>query len=130
MQKLFSFLAVLFALFSVATPVKAQAPDASMYSTGVVLSIDQQTEYVHGDVTQYVQKVSLKNDTTGIVTQVTVGSEQIPVSKEQLYSVGQRVVVVDQDTFEGLKETVIADQYRLPALIGLAVVFILIVVVV
>lgn len=128
MQKFILSLFLLVSLLFAALPVRAQVPEASTYSTGVVVSVDQQTEFVQADVVRYVQKVSLKNDKTGVFVSVTVGSEQIPVSKEQLYSVGQRVVMIDQPTYDGQTETVIADQYRIPVLVGLAIVFALIVV--
>lgn len=98
------------------------------YTTGVVESIENEVEISRGNETRYIQTLNVREEKNANVSTVTNGNQHIPVTREQLYTPGQRVVLIEQDTSDAVRQTIIADQYRIPAMIGLAVAFLLVVV--
>lgn len=122
------FFVLLCGVLLLLTPIVPASAEESTYSVGRVEQIVEQTEIQRDSSTWYTQKVLVRDEKSGIETIATIGSPQIPVGREQLYTVGQRVVLVGQTTAENGVEHVVADQYRIPVLIGLACLFVLIVI--
>lgn len=131
MAKLISFFLVLIFLV---TPVQVLAQDQvvstpTTYFTGKVVSIDEQ-QTLDSQKKAFIQKVSVQREDTAAVVQVTMGSGVQPLRETQLLSVGDRVVLAEQQISLQQKEVVFFDIYRIPTIIALSLSFIALVLVV
>ncbi len=106
--------------------VHAKGPSDYTYATGRVTRIIEQTEIRRNRDVSYTQKLEITDDKTKNSSQTQVGSETIPLAPEQLYSVGQRIVIVT-DTSNGQVHINIADQYRVPTMLALSFGFLIVV---
>lgn len=122
------FAILIFIFLSVQT-AHAQSDATQVYTTGTVTKIVEQTEIRRGDEVSYTQLLEIKDDTTQTTSTTRVGSETIPLAPEQLYVVGQHIVLVTQ-TDGAHRQINIADQYRIPPMIYLMITFVILVVLV
>ena len=124
------FSAVLFS--NASSIIYAQTPEIVIqptYFTGTVEEIAQQTQ-IDSERKLYIQVVRVKRTDTGEVVEVAVGSEFQPINETQLLQKGKEVVLSEQQITAEERETVLADVYRLPTIIGLTVLFAVIVIIV
>lgn len=129
MKRFFSLLFVFLFGFACVPAVHAQV-QKQQYSTGVVMQIIEETQIQHAGTTVYTQKLTVREDVSGVVRPTQVGSTDIPVSSVQRYHVGQKVVMMAEPDEQGDFQYVIVDQYRMPTLAWLVIGFFVIVVVV
>lgn len=121
------FVLGLFMIFVIPTLVNAQGIVQPTYGTGVITQITQETETHETAITGYIQELTVQEDGSGINRSVTAGSDQFPLTGIQRYHVGQHVILVAQQGEQGNTEYAISDQYRIPVMIGLTVLFFVIV---
>jgi uncharacterized membrane protein len=126
-KKISIFLLLVACLLSRGSIAFAQDQGGQAYSTGTVLRVIEQTEYTHQDEKSFVQKLEIEDDVSGATTTTVVGSETIPLAPEQLYSVGQKIVIVNERPAVDIQTTHIADQYRIPPMIALLASFVILV---
>jgi len=113
------------------TRVQAQAPELnSTYQTGVVTSIISERIIEVENQTFYIQEVAVKPNGTEETHVITSGSEFQPLNENQRLKVGARVIISLQQVTQEKPEFVVNDAYRIPVLVGLAVIFIILVVVI
>ncbi len=113
------------------TRAHAQAPELnSTYQTGVVTSILSEKIIQVENQTFYIQEVSVKPNGTEETHIITSGSEFQPLNENQRLKVGARVIISLQQVTQEKPEFVVNDAYRIPVLEGLAVIFIILVVVI
>ncbi len=134
------FVSLFFALFSASSlfvgTLSAQemsllpSPEQREFQTGTVQEVLDEKRIEVDGTTFYTQKLRVKNDETGEISDVDVGSEFQPLSAAQRISVGSKVVLSAQTEFDGSQYTVITDVYRIPVLIFLTILFFLLVAVV
>lgn len=110
-----------------ASTAGAKGPEQE-YSTGVITRILQETQTKTAQDTGYTQTLEVKEHGSGITRQITVGSDQLPLTLVQKYRVGEKVVLVSQQDIDGNIQYLIADQYRIPILLWLIGAFFVIVV--
>jgi uncharacterized membrane protein len=130
MAKVLALLSLFFTFLFCVPRAMAQNQGEASYSIGTVSMITEQTEIPRDGEVYYTQKVLVAEKGTVRLIPIEVGSPTIPLSKEQLYHTGQSVVIVSDQAPDGTQQFSIADQYRIPTLIALAVAFVLIVVLV
>lgn len=126
-KKISIFLLLVTCVLSRGSIAHAQDQGGQAYSTGTVLRVIEQTEYSHQDEKSFIQQLEIKDDVSGTTSTTTVGSENIPLTPEQLYSVGQKIVIVNERPALDIQTTNIADQYRIPPMIALLVGFFILV---
>lgn len=104
-----------------ATTIPEQPPRE--FEVGVVLEVLEEQSFEFEDKTVYVQRLLVRNSTTGEVSEVQVGNEFQPILYEQRFAVGDKVILSAQTDTEGNQFTVLVDTYRLPALLFLLAIF-------
>lgn len=113
------------------TKAHAQTPEINAtYQTGVVTSIISEKIIEVENQTFYIQEVSVKPNGTEETHIITSGSEFQPLNENQRLRVGARVIISLQQVTQEKPEFVVNDAYRIPVLVGLAVIFIILVVVI
>lgn len=124
--------AVLVLGFLLPQPLQAQTDSEinSTYEVGTVTQVVSQTEILIDDQPYYVQELLVKSNKTGQEHLITAGSEFQPLNATQVLSTGSQVVISEQTVTSAEGEFVINDVYRLPVLGGLAILFVILVVVV
>ncbi len=113
--------------FFSSTNTHAQSIQQPEYSRGRVIDVLEQREIRGQQILGYTQRLSVRVD-DGETVEVSLGSLTIPLSKEQLFSANQQVIVVKQKDSTGATIIGIDDQYRLPTLFVLFVIFCVLVV--
>lgn len=99
------------------------------YFTGEVIEVlEQQT--ISPEDQLFIQRLAvIRNDSKERV-EVIAGSEFQPINAQQLLKPGTKVVLAEQTLFDGTKEIVISDVYRMNILYWLLALFIVVVVIV
>ncbi|MDQ5951279.1 MAG: hypothetical protein QG639_556 [Patescibacteria group bacterium] len=116
-------------LFLFVAPISAQEVEPPYYFTGKVTEVVEQ-QLVDQENEFYTQIVAVVRDDTGEKINVPVGSQFQPLNKQQLMTVGKKLVLAEQKLIDGSTEVVVADVYRMNTvywLLGLFVVVVLIV---
>ncbi|MBI5151649.1 MAG: YibE/F family protein [Candidatus Pacebacteria bacterium] len=89
---------------------------------GTIRSLNKETTITQNNAVGYIQELALEVSQESSRKMIIVGSEEQPLQAEQRYRVGQRVVLAKtNDSYA------IVDTYRLPALAGLFIAFVFIV---
>src|SRR5258708_165892 len=125
------FLTLILGVAFLSLPIKALAQGdqpQQTYVTAVVSQVVLQTTITlpSGEI-GYAQQLKVKEDASGITRDVSVGSQETPVTALQLYKVGQHVVLSSQPDDRNVLQYFITDQYRIPVLLWLTVAFFVIV---
>lgn len=131
MRRLFLvfFLAVFPYLVSSILPAKAAA-QSDNYQVAKVTEVVEQTQVEIEGSPFFTQVVKVRVQETGETVEIVVGSEFQPLRETQLLQPGTNVIVSLQETFDGQKQYIITDVYRIPTLVFLFAGFILLVLVV
>lgn len=134
LQLLLPILGLLFLLtiFAVVPSVRAQTEptiEPPSYFKGRVTEILEQRT-ISDEQKLYVQKLLVQRDDTGEQVEVTGGSEFQPLNEQQLVKKNTKVVLAEQTLFDGSKEVVLSDVYRMNTVYWLLALFIVVVVVI
>lgn len=125
--------AVLILVLSVTfTPIaQAQSPVAPpQYLRGRIIQIAEENRVETKDGLFFTQKLVVQLKDSAETHAIDIGSEYQPLSAQQKLSIGQEVIIGEQINADGQKEYVLADVYRLPTLLYLALFFVFLVLVI
>jgi len=118
------------------SPVASEAanvlpvPAQQAYDIGKVTAVIEEEEFEVDGNRAFIQKLRVQNQKTDEISEVMVGSEFQPVLEAQRFTVGDQVILTTQADAENNEFTVLADMYRIPILLFLAMVFLVLVAVV
>ena len=131
-MKLLSFLLTACAWIVIPNPAYAQnqPPINDNYQVGTVQTINNIESILVDSQTYYIQELDVINNQTNQVETITIGSNFQPLTKSQLLTEGDNVVLSQQEVFESEPQTIITDVYRIPVLTTLAGLFCLLVIMV
>ncbi len=112
--------------------VQAQTPDApkQTYLNGQITAINDE-QRLPGDTAGqyfYTQNLQIERDDTHEKVAVQAGTEVQPLSENQRYAVGTKVILVEQQDENGHAQFGIADTYRIPAMVWLLIGFLALVI--
>lgn len=125
-------LVILFFLIAnyLAVPVFAQEPSRQpRYERAKVIEILEQTK-LDTDPAGFTQQVRVRQQADGSEVIIVVGSEAMPLTKQQLLAIGKDVIITQQQQADGSSYWIVADVNRLPVVFGLLILFAVAVVVV
>jgi uncharacterized membrane protein len=123
MKKLFFALATFTFLLCLPRSVFAQSP-SDIYTKGVVTEVLSEEEITQDDRTHYIQTLEVERTDTREKVQIQSGSQYQPIDANKRMSVGQTIVISQQEKTPGEKEWVLLDtSYRLPILLALTLGF-------
>lgn len=117
-------------LFSIAPTAFAQSEptvEPPQYFTGRITEVLEQRS-ISEEQKLYVQKLQVQRDDTGELVEVIGGSEFQPLNEQQLVKKNTKVVLAEQTLFDGSKEVVLSDVYRMNTVYWLLALFIVVVV--
>lgn len=96
----------------------------SLFTIGTIRSLKSETAITQNGMTGYMQELAVEIPQDSSQKILIVGNEQQPLQAEQKYRVGQQIVLTKTN-----ESYAIVDTYRLPALTGLFVAFVCVVLV-
>lgn len=126
MKKILTAFFIFFgSLFLLPSVVSAQ--ETQTYSRGEIQEIIEETAITTDQDTSYIQRLNVKLQ-SGENVKINFGSEQQPLESTQRLTVGQEVIIAEQQNGDGNIEQVIADKWRVPIIWWLSGIFLIVVI--
>jgi uncharacterized membrane protein len=111
-----------------AQDITAEYMSKPTYYVGKITEITSEVKIPDGDRMYYSQLLKVRRADNGELIDIQAGSEFQPLNEQQRLTVGKQVIIAYQEITPGEFQYVLADVYRLPILVWLAISFFVLVV--